>query len=135
MSDILLILALATLLGSLAWQGYLIFMALNFSFIPLIYFVRIRIRHVVIHGEYSFSLTITVMQFYPETTNLTLEDIDFLFTEDGADGLPKLGRKRRPVQESVRPSNEEMAQDVEKGRLSTGGEQLEHVERVGEKST
>ncbi|KAL9529012.1 MFS-type transporter [Sphaerulina musiva] len=100
-----------TLLGSLAWQGYLIFMALNFSFIPLIYF------------------------FYPETTNLTLEDIDFLFTEDGADGLPKLGRKRRPVQESVRPSSEKMALDVEKGRLSTGGEQLEHVERVGEKST
>lgn len=46
-----------TLLNSLAWKGYLIFMALNFSFIPLVYFC------------------------YPETTNLTLEEVDWLFYE------------------------------------------------------
>ncbi|EAW09841.1 sugar transporter-like protein [Aspergillus clavatus NRRL 1] len=45
------------LLQKLHWKTYLIFMCLNFSFIPLIYF------------------------FYPETANLTLEDIDTLFLE------------------------------------------------------
>ena len=46
-----------TLLNSLAWKGYLIFMCLNFSFIPLVYFC------------------------YPETANLTLEEVDWLFYE------------------------------------------------------
>ncbi|KAG9193770.1 hypothetical protein G6011_03805 [Alternaria panax] len=46
-----------TLLNSLAWKGYLIFMALNFAFIPLIYLC------------------------YPETANLTLEEVDWLFYE------------------------------------------------------
>lgn len=46
------------LLEKLRWKTYLIFMCLNFSFIPLIYF------------------------FYPETANLTLEEIDGLFLRD-----------------------------------------------------
>lgn len=46
-----------TLLNSLAWKGYLIFMCLNFSFIPLVFFA------------------------YPETSNLTLEEVDWLFYE------------------------------------------------------
>lgn len=46
-----------TLLNSLAWKGYLIFMVLNFSFIPLVFFC------------------------YPETSNLTLEEVDWLFYE------------------------------------------------------
>ncbi|KUI62887.1 Sugar transporter STL1 [Cytospora mali] len=49
-----------TLLANLAWKGYLIFMALNFAFIPLLYFC------------------------YPETTNLTLEEVDWLFLEKNA---------------------------------------------------
>ena len=51
-----------TLITNLAWKGYLIFMALNFSFVPLVYFC------------------------YPETANLTLEEIDYLFAskEEGA---------------------------------------------------
>lgn len=49
-----------TLLTNLAWKGYLIFMALNFAFVPLVYFC------------------------YPETTNLTLEEIDWLFLEKDA---------------------------------------------------
>lgn len=48
-----------TLLNSLAWKGYLIFMCLNFSFIPLVYFC------------------------YPETSNLTLEQVDWLFYNSG----------------------------------------------------
>lgn len=100
-----------TLLNSLAWKGYLIFMALNFSFIPLVYF------------------------FYPETSNLTLEEIDFLFTTDGADGLHKFGRKSQPVKESLRP-NEEILQDVERRRSSIGGtEKGEQVERIDDKAS
>ncbi|KAF2755346.1 general substrate transporter [Pseudovirgaria hyperparasitica] len=49
-----------TLIQNLKWKGYLIFMCLNFSFVPLIYFC------------------------YPETTNLTLEEIDWLFLKKGA---------------------------------------------------
>jgi hypothetical protein len=49
-----------TLLRNLAWKGYLIFMALNFVFIPLVYFC------------------------YPETSNLTLEEVDWLFLEKSA---------------------------------------------------
>lgn len=49
-----------TLLTNLAWKGYLIFMCLNFAFVPLVYFC------------------------YPETTNLTLEEIDWLFLEKDA---------------------------------------------------
>ncbi|KAL1610619.1 hypothetical protein SLS60_002289 [Paraconiothyrium brasiliense] len=46
-----------TLLNNLEWKGYLIFMCLNFAFVPLVYFC------------------------YPETSNLTLEEIDWLFYE------------------------------------------------------
>lgn len=49
-----------TLLTNLAWKGYLIFMCLNFAFVPLVYFC------------------------YPETSNLTLEEIDWLFLENKA---------------------------------------------------
>lgn len=44
-----------TLIGRLEWKAYLIFMATNLAFVPLVYFC------------------------YPETANLTLEEIDFLF--------------------------------------------------------
>lgn len=54
-----------TLLTNLAWKGYLIFMCLNFSFVPLVYFC------------------------YPETANLTLEEIDWLFLEKGAVEMSK----------------------------------------------
>lgn len=54
-----------TLLTNLAWKGYLIFMCLNFAFVPLVYFC------------------------YPETTNLTLEEIDWLFYEKGAVKMSK----------------------------------------------
>lgn len=49
-----------TLLNSLAWKGYLIFMCTNLAFVPLVYFC------------------------YPETSNLTLEEIDWLFLEGRA---------------------------------------------------
>lgn len=46
------------LLGRLKWKGYLIFMCTNFAFVPLVYFC------------------------YPETANLTLEEIDFIFADE-----------------------------------------------------
>jgi hypothetical protein len=74
-----------TLLNSLAWKGYLIFVCLNFSFIPLVFFC------------------------YPETKNLTLEEVDWLFIggqvvrrsrrvaktgwEGEEGGLPQIGRR------------------------------------------
>ncbi|KAL4870954.1 hypothetical protein BDV12DRAFT_184076 [Aspergillus spectabilis] len=49
-----------TLINDLQWKGYLIFMCLNLSFIPILYF------------------------YYPETANLSLEEIDSLFMVKGA---------------------------------------------------
>lgn len=45
------------IINRLQWKGYLIFMCLNFAFVPLVYFC------------------------YPETANLTLEEIDFIFAD------------------------------------------------------
>lgn len=45
-----------TIINQLQWKAYLIFMCTNLAFIPLVYFC------------------------YPETANLTLEEIDYLFT-------------------------------------------------------
>ncbi|PVI05638.1 putative Myo-inositol transporter 1 [Periconia macrospinosa] len=55
--NFLVVMITPSLLSNLAWKGYLIFMVLNFSFVPLVYFC------------------------YPETSNLTLEEIDWLFYE------------------------------------------------------
>ncbi len=46
-----------TLINNIAWKSYLIFMITNFAFVPLVYFC------------------------YPETSNFTLEEIDWLFLE------------------------------------------------------
>ncbi|KAF2149026.1 putative Myo-inositol transporter 1 [Myriangium duriaei CBS 260.36] len=45
-----------TIIDSLQWKAYLIFMCTNLAFIPLVYYC------------------------YPETSNLTLEEVDYLFT-------------------------------------------------------
>lgn len=46
-------------INRLKWRAYLIFMATNVVFVPIIYF------------------------FYPETSNLRLEDIDYIFSAAG----------------------------------------------------
>lgn len=48
-----------TIIEKLQWKAYLIFMCTNAAFIPLVYFC------------------------YPETTNLTLEEVDYLFVDGG----------------------------------------------------
>ncbi|EQB56561.1 hypothetical protein CGLO_03418 [Colletotrichum gloeosporioides Cg-14] len=47
------------IINRLQWKAYLIFMATNLSFVPIFYF------------------------FYPETSNLRLEDVDLLFSNGG----------------------------------------------------
>jgi hypothetical protein len=63
-----------TLINNLAWKGYLIFMCLNFAFVPLV---------VSLDEPTSARSADGVIQFfcYPETSNLTLEEIDWLFYE------------------------------------------------------
>lgn len=72
-------------LDNLKWKAYLIFMVLNMSFIPLIYYV------------------------YPETRNLGLEEIDELFVkgeeeypETKVSGFKKLLVPTEPVRISMR---------------------------------
>jgi hypothetical protein len=61
------------IINRLQWKAYLIFMCTNFVFVPLVYFC------------------------YPETAKLTLEEIDFLFTnpDKGAVKLSKELQKER----------------------------------------
>ncbi|BCS23469.1 uncharacterized protein APUU_31694S [Aspergillus puulaauensis] len=47
------------IINRLKWKAYLIFMALNLAFVPIIYF------------------------FYPETSNLALEEVDCIFSRGG----------------------------------------------------
>ncbi|KAL4810200.1 general substrate transporter [Aspergillus unguis] len=63
------------IINRLQWKAYLIFMCTNFAFVPLVYFC------------------------YPETANLTLEEIDYLFTnkEQGAVKLSKALHKERKM--------------------------------------
>jgi hypothetical protein len=68
-------------------------MCTNFAFIPLVYFC------------------------YPETANLTLEEVDYLFTKEGRHGIHALGGRSQPVKESLKD-------DVEK----TAEGQTEHME-------
>ncbi|EMC91538.1 hypothetical protein BAUCODRAFT_97668 [Baudoinia panamericana UAMH 10762] len=86
-----------TILGKLNWQAYFIFMATNLAFIPLVYF------------------------FYPETSNLTLEEVDDLFITDGKKGLHALTGPSQPVQESFEKHKEHDAED------NYGGEKLRDV--------
>lgn len=51
------------LLNRLAWKGYLVFMCTNFAFVPLVYFC------------------------YPETANLTLEEIDYIFADESKNSV------------------------------------------------
>ena len=65
------------ILGRLAWKAYLIFMATNFAFIPLVYFC------------------------YPETANLTLEEIDCIFADETKSSV-KLSKEMRKERKSGR---------------------------------
>ncbi|KAJ9396948.1 hypothetical protein DTO282F9_6202 [Paecilomyces variotii] len=85
------------IISHLQWKAYLIFMCTNLAFIPLIYF------------------------FYPETANLTLEDIDYLYTQPGrsARKVARELRKNRAsghgsVEDDVKPTVEMQEHIVDK---------------------
>ncbi|KAL4931175.1 transcription factor TFIIIB subunit BRF1 [Aspergillus undulatus] len=71
-----------TLITDLEWKGYLIFMCLNLAFLPVLYF------------------------FYPETANLSLEEIDSLFMVKGS------GHSQSNSSESESPSTTEKTEAV-----------------------
>ncbi|KAF2719089.1 general substrate transporter [Polychaeton citri CBS 116435] len=70
-----------SLINGLGWQAYFIFMCTNFAFVPLVYFC------------------------YPETANLTLEEVDFLFIGEGKHGLHQFTERSKPVEESFSRRN------------------------------
>lgn len=75
------------LLNRLAWKGYLVFMATNFLFVPLVYFC------------------------YPETANLTLEEIDYIFADES----------KHSVKWSLEMRKERLAQGVGRRESLVGG--------------
>ncbi|GAB7344858.1 hypothetical protein MBLNU457_3305t1 [Dothideomycetes sp. NU457] len=72
------------IINKLQWKAYLIFMCTNLAFVPLVYFC------------------------YPETANLTLEEIDHLFTQPGK-------------------SSVKVAREIRKQRKYNRGESIEHA--------
>ncbi|PGH23700.1 hypothetical protein AJ80_02306 [Polytolypa hystricis UAMH7299] len=85
------------IINRLQWKAYLIFMCTNFSFIPLVYF------------------------FYPETANLTLEEIDYLFTEPGVSPRKVAERFQKEHREKRRNgSGSENGGSEEVGSLGEG---------------
>ena len=107
------------IISRLQWKAYLIFMCTNFAFVPLVYFC------------------------YPETANLTLEEIDFLFNKPGMNPVTVSkdwskqrrisGRRESFVTSNRRHSNigaGTQAKFSEKRPSSAGlEEQVEHVSK------
>jgi hypothetical protein len=56
---------------------------------------------------------------YPETSNLTLEEVDYLFVKDGREGVHKFTGRSQPVKVSLK-------EDVEQG-----AKQMMHDEKRG----
>ncbi|KAL9094264.1 MAG: hypothetical protein Q9165_003404 [Trypethelium subeluteriae] len=98
-----------TLIANLKWKGYLIFMCLNFAFIPLVYFC------------------------YPETANLTLEEIDHLYTEPGrqARHIARDIRKERKMGLRHTPQQLEASRENELAEEKGSSGSMEHVEASG----
>lgn len=96
-------------------------MCTNFAFVPLIYF------------------------FYPETANLTLEEVDYLFVKEGHKGIKQLWHRSAPVlislKEDVGQGAAEMGltehvEDKNEGKVDglQGGESADHIEAKRELS-
>lgn len=100
-----------TLITNLQWKGYLIFMCLNFSFIPLVYFC------------------------YPETSNLTLEEIDWLFVKKGvvkqslkAQKALKHGERPLRVAQDM-PHRSSNSSEADKKEIDQSPSHMEHADR------
>ncbi|KAG9671733.1 putative MFS sugar transporter, partial [Aureobasidium melanogenum] len=88
-----------TLLNNLQWKAYFIFMCTNLAFVPLVYFC------------------------YPETSNLTLEEVDYLFVKEGSKGIHKFTGPSQPVKISLSGDVEQGTKEMmhEEKRGSEGG--------------
>ncbi|KAG9829248.1 putative MFS sugar transporter, partial [Aureobasidium melanogenum] len=98
-----------TLLNNLQWKAYFIFMCTNLAFVPLVYFC------------------------YPETSNLTLEEVDYLFVKEGSKGIHKFTGPSQPVKISLSGDVEQGTKEMmhEEKRGSEGGAAfVEDVNRV-----
>ncbi|KAH0408089.1 putative MFS sugar transporter, partial [Aureobasidium melanogenum] len=99
-----------TLLNNLKWKAYFIFMCTNLAFVPLVYFC------------------------YPETSNLTLEEVDYLFVKEGSKGIHKFTGPSQPVKISLSGDVEQGTKEMmhEEKRGSEGGAAfVEDVNKVG----
>lgn len=76
-----------TLITQLQWKAYLIFMALNIAFVPLIWVT------------------------FPETARLTLEEMDYLFTSDAV-GEKGRGKKWARMEAVMRSLHREAVWDA-----------------------
>ncbi|KAK5102284.1 hypothetical protein LTR24_000194 [Lithohypha guttulata] len=107
------------LLNRLQWKGYLIFMVTNFLFVPLVYFC------------------------YPETANLTLEEIDYIFAEPDKGAVKwSLEMRKERVKNGHRESmvghssrrRQSMAGSMAHGSKDDGkvggGREVQHSEKV-----
>ena len=107
------------IINRLQWKAYLIFMVTNFAFVPLVYFC------------------------YPETANLTLEEIDFLFTVKGKSATKlskeiykerkKHGAKHGSIVTGRRSSGagmETISRRIDNEKKLSGGSSDEQVEQV-----
>jgi hypothetical protein len=132
-----------TIINNLQWKAYLIFMCLNLSFIPLVVsspfsLLPFPFPHSNPFLDFFFDLwtgdgcVLTLEKYfcYPETANLTLEEIDWLFYEGKA-----VRRSRRVAKEGWGPG-EGMARVrnsptmLEEGRLENEREKMDGVEQV-----
>lgn len=67
------------IINRLAWKAYLIFMATNLFFVPIVYFL------------------------YPETGNLRLEDVDFIFS-DGDNPVKVAREMNKRIRQGLEPT-------------------------------
>lgn len=100
------------IINRLQWKAYLIFMCTNFCFAPIVYF------------------------FYPETARMSLEEIDFLFTnkDKGPVRLSKELVKERKrhghvsiVADTGAIKEANVMREAEQGKMDTEGKD-EHIE-------
>jgi len=105
--NFMVVMVTPSLITNLAWKGYLIFMCLNFAFVPLVYFA------------------------YPETANLTLEEMDYLFSNNDKDAV-KLSKEIWKDRKSGR-AREALFSGRETGDVEskTNGAVDKHIEDLG----
>lgn len=97
------------IINRLQWKAYLIFMCLNFSFVPLVYFC------------------------YPETANLTLEEIDFIFADHTKSTIKvskELCSERKKYKGARRESFVQRYGDERRRNSKAGGDGLAGAEQV-----